>query len=353
MRRVPGNRIGLLMIVWGAGYTGYEMRVDYGSPLFTSLAHLIFAAYSGGIAFSALIVLLLLFPTGQVYPRRAAPWLALYIIVYVTAGLLGIMAQNSAPNASGLGNVSLPMNPLFVSALAPLYPLINGIIGNILSLLGLIAAVVSLILRYRAAHTRERQQIKWFIWVTSLVIVLAIGDAVIPAGPTLLASPLVRAYLIFFYALIGAAPAIAVGLAILRSRLWEIDIIINRTLVYGSLTALLGLVYFGLIFGLQSLFQGTFHQNNSVAIVISTLVIAALFQPLRRRLQRIIDRRFYRSKYDATRTLAQFSATLRNEVDLSQLSERLITVVEETMQPAHISLWLRPVGREKKSVTGQ
>jgi hypothetical protein len=208
-------------------------------------------------------------------------------------------------------------------------------------------------LRYRAAHTRERQQIKWFIWVTSLVVLLAIGDSVVPSSPAVLASPLVKAYLMFFYALIGAAPAIAVGLAILRYRLWEIDIIINRTLVYGSLTALLALVYFGLIFGLQALFQGVLHQNNSVAIVVSTLVIAAIFQPLRRRIQGIIDRRFYRSKYNAARTLAQFSVTLRNEVDLSQLSERLISVVEETMQPTHVSLWLRPASQEKTPITNK
>ena len=134
---------------------------------------------------------------------------------------------------------------------------------------------------------------------------------------------------------------ISFGFAILRSRLWDIDIIINRTLVYGSLTALLALLYFGLIFVLQSLFQGVFHQNNAVAIVVSTLVIAALFQPLRHRIQAIIDRRFYRRKYDAAKTLEAFSATLRNEVDLSQLREHLLTVVQDTMQPSHMSLWLR------------
>ena len=140
---------------------------------------------------------------------------------------------------------------------------------------------------------------------------------------------------------------ISIAFAILRSRLWDIDIIISRTLVYGSLTAILTVIYFASVIALQSLlgvFTGQLSAGTQtpVVIVASTLGIAALFQPLRRFLQTIIDRRFYRSRYDAARTLAAFSASLRNEVDLNQLREQLLAVVQETMQPAHVSLWLRP-----------
>jgi hypothetical protein len=140
------------------------------------------------------------------------------------------------------------------------------------------------------------------------------------------------------------------GVAMARSHLWEIDRIINRTLVYGTLTVSLALVYFGLIFALQSLLRGLINQHNDVAIVVSTIAIYALFQPLRKRIQAIIDRRFYRRKHDAAKVVAAFSATLRHEVDMDQLREHLLAVVQETMQPAHLSLWLRPPAHDDKPV---
>ena len=142
--------------------------------------------------------------------------------------------------------------------------------------------------------------------------------------------------------------ALSFGIAILRYRLYDIDLLIRRTLIYGTLTLLLTIVYVGMILLLQFLLHELIGQvfNSDIAIVISTLVIAALFQPLRRRIQTLIDHRFYRRKYDAAQTVAAFSATLRHELDLNQLSEQLVTVVGETMRPTHISLWLRKLRQE-------
>jgi len=229
--------------------------------------------------------------------------------------------------------------------LSPLYALVR--IAFYCSL------ALALLYRYRRMSTPvQRQQIKWVVFAATVVV-----------GEVSVASLLVFVLPSYFPALglltqlrqlvVGSITPIlpvlfplSIGIALLRYRLWDIDIIINRTLVYGTLTVILAGVYVGLVIGLQALLRGIISQDSSVAIVISTLAIAALFQPLRHRLQRVIDRRFYRSKYDAARILAAFSSTLRQEVDLDQLREHLVAVVEETMQPAHVSLWLRPTQHE-------
>jgi hypothetical protein len=283
------------------------------------------------LALASLALFLLLFPNGRLVPRWMWPFLLLLMIGTISTAV---------PPSSHFGSNTLP-----------------AWIPGLLNILTFGAVIFSQIYRYLRVSTRiERQQTKWVVF--GILIVIA-GISALPAlfnffFPEYFSQPNIPSSVflgLVNYPVILLSFPVTIGIAILRSRLYDIDVVINRTLVYGTLTLLLGLVYFGLIFGLQALFQGMFHQNNDVAIVVSTLVIAALFQPLRRRIQAIIDRRFYRRKYDAARTLATFSATLRNEVDLRQLHEHLLAVVEETMQPTHVSLWLRPVGHDRKSNT--
>jgi hypothetical protein len=193
----------------------------------------------------------------------------------------------------------------------------------------------------RNARGVERQQIKWLLYVGPLFFIAAglhVGFYYFWLAER--SWGLWASYLLV--AIGGLSGPIAIGIAILRHRLYEIDLIINRTLVYVSLTAILVALYFGGIVVLQRLFVLLTGQQSTIAVVASTLLIAALFTPLRRRIQSFIDRRFYRSKYDARKTLEAFSAQLRNETDLRALADDLVGVVRETMQPAHVSLWLRP-----------
>jgi hypothetical protein len=223
------------------------------------------------------------------------------------------------------------------------YPVLGALI--FIGLLG--SAVVVQLYRYRRVSSpAQRQQTKWVVYGASMgwggYLVLFTLSLVFPA--LFQTGSLVS--LIAWAAVygLGLLFPLSLGVALVHSRLWDIDVLINRTLVYGSLTALLVGLYVGLILALQVLVQtltGVPGQQPLV-IVASTLVIAALFQPLRRRIQNIIDRRFYRRKYDAAKVVAAFSATLRQEVDLNELSEQILAVVQETMQPTHVSLWLRP-----------
>jgi hypothetical protein len=208
-----------------------------------------------------------------------------------------------------------------------------------------LASALSLVLRFVRSGGEEREQIKWLAFA-ALVMGLGSSSVVIPsiilsndAGG---ADPLWMNLLEDAETLSFAGVPVAVGIAILRYRLYEIDLIINRTLVYGSLTATLVALYFGGVVVLQRVFVTLTGQQSTLAVVASTLLIAALFTPLRRHIQSFIDRRFYRRKYDARKTLETFSAKLRDETDLDALSDDLVGVVRETMQPSHVSLWLRP-----------
>jgi hypothetical protein len=192
----------------------------------------------------------------------------------------------------------------------------------------------------------ERQQIKWFAYAitvtaTGAILTYTIGEA---SG-----LPWVRGigFVVVMVGLVGIPTS--VGIAILRYRLYDIDHIINRTLVYGALTTLLVAVYVGSVVSLQGALRALSGQESQLAVVASTLLIAALFNPLRRRIQAFIDRRFYRKKYDTRKTLEAFSTKLRDETDLEAVSDDLVGVVRETMQPAHVSLWLRPDTTSRRS----
>lgn len=211
---------------------------------------------------------------------------------------------------------------------------------GVLSLVYLALVVIAIIAGYRTSRDALlRQKIRWVAFVATLCGIAGILLWTIPAdilGHSIISVNMLGLLILPF--------PVSLAIAILRHRLFDIDVVINRTLVYGTLTALLALVYFGLVVVLQALTRAFTGQTaqSSLIVVVSTLAIAALFQPLRRHIQAIIDRRFYRSKYDAARTLAAFGARLRSEVDLDQLRLHLLTVVQETMQPTQLSLWIRP-----------
>jgi hypothetical protein len=198
--------------------------------------------------------------------------------------------------------------------------------------------VASLFLRLRRARGEEREQIKWLAYAASVVVIGAILTYVIPEATD---AQWVGQVGLALLAVGFVGIPIAIGIAILRYRLYDINLLINRTLVYGSLTAILVAHYVGSIIWLQIAFVELTGQRSTLAVVASTLVIAALFRPWHRWVQAFVDRRFYRRKYDARKTLEAFSAKLRNETDLDALSDDLVGVVRETMQPAHVSLWLR------------
>ena len=226
-------------------------------------------------------------------------------------------------------------NPLGIEGFTNFYKALLYTVSPLLY----VAVALSLLMRLRRAVGVERQQLKWFAY-SAAIFALGIVLIVIPIA---IDTPSWYEWVgTAIFTASGAAITISIGIAILRYRLYEIDTLINRTLVYGSLTVTLVALYFGGIVVLQRFFVFVTGQKSTLAVVASTLLIAALFTPLRRRLQSFIDRRFYRSKYDARKTLEAFSAKLRSETDLEALNNDLVGVVRETMQPAHVSLWLRP-----------
>ena len=275
---------------------------------------------------------LLLFPTGQL-PNRRWRWVAWLTVAYV---LVGVTTAAFSPGAS-LGALGPIRNPLGIEGFTPIYKAVIYIMSPAL----FAAAVFSLFVRLRRAVGVERQQLKWLAYAAGGLAIVSILLIISIAIDT------PRWYEWAANAIVVVVPPgvpVAIGIAILRYRLYDIDLLINRTLVYGSLTAILAGVYFGTVTATQALFGILTDQQElpQLVVVTSTLLIAALFNPLRRRIQSFIDRRFYRSKYDATKTLEAFSAKLRDATDLDALSDDLVGVVRETMQPAQVSIWLRP-----------
>ena len=317
--RQPSNPIGWIFCaqgVWGSALEMWGEGLHYhGVPTAVVGQWLINWSWIADIA--AYTLVFLLFPTGRLLSRhwRWVAWLLVATLVLTIPGQ-GFTTEN-------------PDNPLPIDS-AVFESMLS--IGLVLLLSTIALAMASVVVRFRQATGHERLQLKQLIFAASVLL-----PTMALAVPLYYASVLVQAAI----GLALLAMPIAVGVAILRHRLYDIDVVINRTLVYTALTATLAGTYLGSVLVLQFLLSGV-TPNNSLAIAASTLAVAALFQPARRRIQSAVDRRFFRSKYNAQRTLERFGAHLRDEVDLDALGGALQTVVADTMQPSHISLWLRP-----------
>ena len=329
--RRPGNVIGWIFLACGVGAGVQLLSGQYataalhqqaapGGAVAAWLSNL--AQFS--IVFSALF-LIVLFPTGTLPSPRWRP-LAWIVGAVATASMVSTAL---APGA--IENFPSVRNPFGVEGLSGVLILLDAA-GGWAGLACFVAAILSLVLRFHRSRGEERLQLKWFAYAATLgfLAILLGGEARISGTLVWTVAPL-------------SLPVCA-GIAILKYRLYEIDAIINRTLVYGALTLMLASLYFGGVVVLQYALRATVGQESSLAVVASTLAIAALFSPLRRRVQAFVDRRFYRRRYDAQRILADFSTTLRDETDLGRLDKGLISAVTETVQPEHASLWLRPEG---------
>jgi hypothetical protein len=335
--RRPANPVGWLLCLWGVALSIGHFSAQYAIyallaqpralPAGEAMAWI--ASWILPIIIGVQVLAYLLFPTGRL-PSRRWKWFAWLTAAFVITGLI-TSAFSFGANV-GLGPIP---NPLGVKGFSSAYDMVLNMLPILYG-----AVAYSLFVGMRRSAGVERQQIKWFAYAAAATIV---GIACAYMIPDTIVTPrwFDRAGFALNIAVIPAIP-ISMAIAILRYRLYDIDILINRTLVYGSLTITLVALYFGGIVVLQRVFVLLTGQQSTLAVVASTLLIAALFNPLRGRIQSFIDRRFYRRKYDAVKTLESFSAKLRDETDLDALSGDLVGVVRETMQPTHVSLWLRP-----------
>jgi hypothetical protein len=340
--RQPRNALGWVLMVPVGVYVVSGPIASYieslgpssAEPTLLILLMAWFSSWNWLLLIFPLVYIPLLFPNGRP-PTPRWRWVSVAAIAWATLFvLLATLSQqihtNTAPDI-------VFDNPIGVLGIDTVERLVGVWIVGLLALA--VACAVALFVRYRRANETEREQIKWLLYACALFLVVYVGGFVSGLGGT--ASVGGYIWEVFFGLSVIALPA-AIGIAILRYRLYDIDVVINRTLVYGPLTATLVALYFGGIVLLQRLFVLLTGQKSTLAIVASTLLIAALFNPLRTRLQSFIDRRFFRSKYDVRKTLETYSAKLRDETDLEALNDDLVGVVSETMQPAYVSLWLHP-----------
>ncbi|HET6659999.1 MAG TPA: hypothetical protein VFH16_08800 [Rubrobacter sp.] len=365
--RRPENPIGWIFcgtgLLYGvqafaSGYANYALLGHTGSLPGEELM----AWLSGWIGVPILplagALLVLLFPNGKLLSRNWQPvvWMAVcgsaMLALGAALGPGSLSFQPTFDNPLGLGGAIGKLGP---SGSSPLFDPpslarsadtkinVGGVVeilvrvGFFIVLVSWLFSVAAMIMRMDQARGAERQQLKWFVYTVALLVVGFLA-ALLGFGQHSVAWNMGIAAFNFL--------PIAAGIAILRYRLYDIDVVINRTLVYGVLTAALALVYVGSIVLFQGLFRALTGETSQLAVVASTLAIAALFVPLRRRVQAFIDRRFYRRNYDVAKTLQAFNMRLRNDVDLDSVADDLVEVVKETMQPAHVSLWLRPPERK-------
>ncbi len=336
--RRPNNAIGWIFLAIGGltgmgglsgAYAGQTLPPSEPVPPLTLFAAWIQLWFWYPLISLATLFTLLLFPSGLPSRRwRPVLWVSILDVCAVSA-IAAVsptldVGGRRVPNPIGLSWTSVPDIER-----API-----GDVFFFILVAALFGAVISLILRFRRSHGEERQQIKWFTYAAILLGVHFVALTMYPPYDVSVAGNVVLGIALTLLPL-------SVGIAILRYRLYAIDLIINRTLVYGTLTVLLAAVYFAGVATLQSSLRAVTGQGSALAIVLSTLAIAAAFNPLRRRIQAFIDQRFYRRKYDAQRALAAFGTTARDEVELERLAQALVGAVDETMRPAQVSLWIR------------
>jgi len=331
--RLPGNAIGWICLAIGLALSLGGMADEYSVYAQATRPGLLpggeYAAWLQNWAWIPAVGLMgtftiLLFPTGRLPTHR---WRA---VAWLSGAVLLLASLSEAFSPGKLAEAPNVTNPFGIESARGALELVNT--GSFLLLpLCFVLSAFSMVLRFRRSAGVERQQLKWF---TTAAVLLGACFPFVFVVPWGVAEDLVT--------LLFAGLPIAIGIAILRYRLYDIDVLVNRALVYGSLTVLLAATYVGGVVGLQYVFRALTGQGSTLAVVASTLVIAALFNPLRRRVQAFVDRRFYRKKYDAAKTLEDFNARLREETDLDALSSDVVGVARRTMQPAHVSLWLRP-----------